>query len=77
MFKRIQIETASVCEINCYMEADCASFNLKPLQDGTYLCELSDSDRVIHPEDIKYKEGTVYKSFKVGFCGFFCNILSN
>ena len=65
MFKKMEIESASACEVNCYMEADCISYNLKPLQGGRFLCELSDSENVVHPEDLQYKQGTVYKSFKV------------
>lgn len=58
VFKKMEIKSASACEVNCYMEADCISYNLKPLQGGTFLCELSDSDHVIHPTDVKYKQGT-------------------
>ena len=65
VFKMMEIETASACEVNCFMEADCVSYNLKPQQNGKLLCELSDSDHANNRQDLRYKEGTVYKSFKV------------
>ena len=67
VFKMMEIETASACEVNCFMEADCVSYNLKPQQNGTILCELSDSDHPNNQQDLRYKEGTVYKSFKVSW----------
>ena len=65
VFKMMEIETASACEVNCFMEADCVSYNLKPQQNGKLLCELSDSDHTNNQQDLRYKKGTVYKSFKV------------
>ena len=65
VFKTMETESASACEVNCYMENNCISYNLKPLADGTYLCELSDSDDVAHPLNMRYKGGAIYKSFKV------------
>ncbi|PFX16134.1 Hemicentin-1 [Stylophora pistillata] len=64
VFKMMEIETASACEVNCFIEADCISYNLKPKRNGKYLCELSDSDYETNPKDFRYKEGSVYKSFK-------------
>ena len=64
-FKIMEIETASACEVNCFVEADCVSYNLKPQQNGKLLCELSDSDHTNNQQDLRYKKGTVYKSFKV------------
>ena len=65
VFKMMDIETASACEVNCFIEAECISYNLKPQRNGKYLCELSDSDYETNPKDFRYKEGSVYKSFKV------------
>ena len=65
VFKIVEIETASACEVNCFVEADCVSYNLKPQQNGKLLCELSDSDHTNNQQDLRYKKGTVYKSFKV------------
>ena len=65
VFKMMEIETASACEVNCFMEADCVSYNLKPQQNGKILCELSDSDHINSHQDLRSKKVTVYKSFKV------------
>ena len=37
VFKMVEIETASACEVNCFMEADCVSYNLKLQQNGKLL----------------------------------------
>ena len=60
-----KIPNPTACEVNCFMEDDCFSFNLKLQNDGTYLCELSNSSDKVHKEDLKDEEGTVYTSFKV------------
>ncbi|PFX30192.1 Hemicentin-1 [Stylophora pistillata] len=51
VFKMMEIETASACEVNCFIEADCISYNLKPQRNEKYLCELSDSDYETNPKD--------------------------
>ena len=66
VFKSMVIQNSRACGVNCFSEDDCASFNVKPLQSGVHLCELSNSSDVVHPEDLKEEEGTVYTSFKVG-----------
>ena len=66
VFKTMVIQDSSACDVNCFVEDDCASFNVKPLQSGDHLCELSNSSDVVYPEDLKEEQGTVYTSFKVG-----------
>lgn len=66
VFKSMVIQGTSACDVNCFIENDCVSFNVKPLQNENYLCELSNSCDVAHPEDLKEEQGTVYTSFKVG-----------
>ena len=65
VFKSMVIEDSSACKVNCFAEDNCVSFNVKPLQSGDYLCELSNSFDVVHAEDLKEEQGTVYTSFKV------------
>ncbi|KAL9971198.1 hypothetical protein ACROYT_G023695 [Oculina patagonica] len=64
VFKSILIQDSSACEVNCFMEGDCVSFNVKLQQDGKYLCNLSNSDHVVHPGDLKEEQGAVYTSFR-------------
>ena len=61
----MKIQNPSACEVNCLVEDDCVSFNVKLEQEGEYLCELSNSSDVVYPEDLKDEDGTVYTSFKV------------
>lgn len=65
VFKSMVIQDSSACDVNCFIENDCVSFNIKPLLNEDYLCELSNSCDVVHPEDLKEEQGTVYTSFKV------------
>ena len=54
------------CRVMCYIEADCVSLNVVPLQHAeSLLCELSDSDHIQHPEDLFYRPGSTYVSIKV------------
>lgn len=64
VFKSMVIQDSSACDVNCFIENDCVSFNVKPLLNEDYLCELSNSCHVVHPEDLKEEQGTVYTSFK-------------
>lgn len=42
------------------------SYNLGPkLVDDTHKCELSNSDHVLHPEDLVGRDGFVYQPFEV------------
>ena len=67
VFRKLEIKSASACEVNCFMDADCVSYNLRQPRDpeGKYLCELSNSTDKIHPLDVKFEAGAVYKSFRV------------
>ena len=62
MFQTTEITSPDICEINCFVEADCVSFNVGPLQDGKYWCELSNSDHIGHPEGLVYGGiSTIYR----------------
>ena len=65
VIKSMQIQNPSACELNCFMEDDCVSFNLKLQNDGKFLCELSNSSEVVHPGDLKDEQGVAFTSFKV------------
>ncbi|CAH3038602.1 unnamed protein product, partial [Porites lobata] len=59
-----QVKSEIECETNCFAHDDCMSVNLAPLQDGNYLCELSNSDHDIHPEDFKQMNRALFKPVK-------------
>jgi len=61
VIKTLMTESKNHCELKCYMEDDCISINFGPsLKEGKYLCELSDSDHEIHPEDLKPRTEFLY-----------------
>ena len=60
VIKKIEITSPDVCEIHCFTEADCASFNVIPLQNGEHRCQLSDSDHRKHSWDMIYEAGATY-----------------
>ena len=55
------------CELLCYMEDECMSINFGPGDSGEHVCELSDSDHDLHPEDLKSRHGFTYRPTKVRF----------
>ena len=63
--KSYVIETKAHCEHKCYFDADCMSTNTGILDNGKFLCELSDSDHKLHPEDLKFREGFTYTATEV------------
>ena len=60
VFKKLEIPFRDVCEVNCFVEADCVSFNVVTLAEGKHRCELSNSDHRVHPEDLVYGAGMIY-----------------
>ena len=58
-------ESKDTCELKCYMDNDCMSTNFGIMDTGQYLCELSDSDHELHPEDLKIREGFTYTATEV------------
>ncbi|XP_078374940.1 uncharacterized protein LOC144658395 [Oculina patagonica] len=64
VFKTLTLEIKENCELKCYLENDCFSYNLGPLVDGKYVCELSDSDDGQHPQDLVPRHGFLYVATK-------------
>ncbi|XP_078357531.1 microfibril-associated glycoprotein 4-like isoform X1 [Oculina patagonica] len=56
--------SAKVCELHCFMESECESYNFGPKEGGGYVCELSDSDSIRDPLDWITKQGFVYAETK-------------
>ena len=67
MIKSFNVQRESACEARCFMEHNCVTFNVGPSrdEDGTYICELSDSDHKIHPEALVRQNGFTYKPTEV------------
>ncbi|KAL9970871.1 hypothetical protein ACROYT_G023323 [Oculina patagonica] len=59
--KNLSIGIYASCKHLCLLENHCVSFNLGPPIKDRMVCELSDSDIPKHPEDLKPREGFVYR----------------
>ena len=61
----VQVETVAQCEVRCFQEPNCLSYNLGPYQTYEHTCELSNSDRVLHPNDLVPSPGYTYSGTEV------------
>jgi len=68
VFKTFTVQKESTCEVRCFVEHGCVSYNVGPShEDGVYICELSDSDHEMHPEALARQNGFTYRAAKVIF----------
>ena len=65
MIKNLSIGMHASCKNLCTLESNCVSFNLGSPINNRIVCELSDSDDTKHPEDLKPREGFVYRATEV------------
>ena len=66
MLKTFKVKIESMCEVNCYLEHNCVSYNLGSWdEDGAYRCELSNSDHDTHPEALVRQKGVSYRPSEV------------
>ncbi|XP_078351748.1 uncharacterized protein LOC144636411 [Oculina patagonica] len=57
----LSVGMRSSCRGRCTLESECVSFNIgQPINDQV-MCQLSDSDHTLHPEDLKPREGFTYR----------------
>ena len=69
------VDNNGQCEINCYVEKLCFSFNLGMPESGDKLiCELSDSDHYQHPGDLVSKKGFSYHPTAVSVITVDCSL---
>ena len=61
-FREIEEE---ICEIKCYLEPNCRSYNYGLLTNGTFLCELSDTQHMqALPNELEARNGFNYRSIE-------------
>jgi len=67
VFKNISLSLGmrETCTERCVMEDNCVSINMGPPVKDKVLCQLSDSDHMRHPEDLKPQEGFTYRGTEV------------
>ena len=70
VIKSEQVVDKDVCEMKCYLEPNCVSYNYGPLGNGNFLCELSDKTHLQVPsDDLEAKDDYIYKPIIVSiFC---------
>lgn len=67
MIKNISLSAAmsDTCKEHCTMEKYCVSFNTGPADAENVLCQLSDSDSSLHPNDLRRQSGFSYRGTEV------------
>ena len=65
VIKNLSIGIQASCKNLCTMESHCVSINIGPPINGKMVCELSNSDHRRHSEDLKAKEGFIYRATQV------------
>ena len=61
-----EVTSAEKCEIECFLEMKCESYNLGPqVENGDHVCELSNSDAIRDPPDLMTNQGFIYRGTKV------------
>lgn len=63
--RTVKVNNGDQCEIRCYQELECLSYNLGPYQDYGHVCELSNSDHLRHPDDLVPMPGFIYRGTEV------------
>ena len=67
MIKNVSLSVGmrETCKERCVMEDTCMSINIGPPINDKVLCQLSDSDHMGHPGDLKPKDGFTYRGTEV------------
>ena len=53
------------CQLRCYLEDSCFSYNFGPLEGCVHKCELNDADSASHRTDLVQRNGWVYQTAEV------------
>ena len=59
------------CQLRCYLEDSCFSYNFGPSGGGVHKCELNNGDSASHPTDLVQRKGWVYRTAEVLVINFF------
>lgn len=62
-----KVEDEEHCQLKCYMEKNCFSYNYGPslARVHGFTCELNDVDASSHPDDLQPRDGFVYQTAQV------------
>ena len=61
----LNLENRASCKQRCTIQSNCVSINIGPSVNDKILCQLSDSDHIRHPDDLKPREGFMYRGTEV------------
>ncbi|XP_031559900.1 neurogenic locus notch homolog protein 2-like [Actinia tenebrosa] len=63
VFKTVRATNDAHCESQCFLDDRCISYSFGTSASGEkHMCELSDSDHFMHPEDLVHRPGVIYRS---------------
>ena len=65
VIKNVSVGSSDVCEIECYLDNRCLSYNYGDQGNVHHKCELSDSDHKQHPNDLQERLGYIYRGTEV------------
>ena len=65
VIKNVSVGSSDVCEIECYLDNRCLSYNYGDQGNVRQKCELSDSDHKQHPNDLQERLGYIYRGTEV------------
>ena len=61
---KIKVPDKDICQLKCYHNDDCVSYNFGPSETGDDICELNNSTDTQH---LKRKENFVFQGTEVGY----------
>ncbi|XP_058970039.2 epidermal growth factor-like protein 6 [Pocillopora verrucosa] len=74
IIKNLTVKDEQLCQLRCFVEKTCKSYNLGPPDsggEGKRVCELSSSHHVLHPDYLVSKSGFTYRPSE-NLCGIPC-----
>ena len=74
VFSNHSVEINLDCQDQCALARECVSYNIGPMINNKMACELSNSDHLQHPEDLKPRKDWFYRATKVSLPGNICEL---
>ena len=65
VIRTVHVTSEGSCMAQCFSEERCVSYNLGPFKNEKHACELSNSDHTLHDEDLKERQGYLFRPTKV------------
>ena len=65
MISSSEVPNEGSCRVNCYLDPNCVSINMGPLEGGKLMCELNDVTSSQKESFIKYKKAHTYLEIQV------------